>query len=66
MNHRLVNYLSLCALVGGLVALASGIAGFLSSHEKDIYEYGLALFLVASGMLGWFGGVCLSRRRRRS
>lgn len=64
MTHRIVSYLSLCALVGGLVALASGIAGFLSSHEKDIYEYGMALFLVTVGMLGWFGGVCLSRKRR--
>jgi hypothetical protein len=66
MKGRLVSYISLCALVGGLIALAGGIASFISSNEKDIYEYGLALCLVTAGLLGWVGGVCLSRRRGRS
>lgn len=65
MTHRFISYLSLCALVGGLAALAGGIAGFLSSHAKDTHEYGLALFLILAGMIGWFVGVCLSRKRRR-
>lgn len=66
MNRMVSSSLSVCALAGGVAALASGFAAISLSTLGSWAHLGTGLALVLAGIASWVVGVCIVKGADRT